>query len=47
MKTIITKISGTEQDIDTLTRRDLLLIKTTIVVFGLVLNICCLQLFYM
>jgi len=44
MKAIVTK--STEEDIDTLTKRDLILIKITIAVFCIVLNICCLQLFF-
>jgi len=46
MKTNITTLSQTEQDLDNLCRRDLLLIKTTLILFGIVLNICCLQLFF-
>jgi hypothetical protein len=44
MKTTTTK-SSTELEMDTLSKRDLMLIKTTIAVFGLVLNICIIQLF--
>jgi len=46
MKTLITQTHETEQEIETSIKRDMLLIKTTIAVFGVVLNICFLQLFY-
>jgi hypothetical protein len=45
MKTSTTNFT-TEQQIETLTKRDLVLIKTSIAVFGLVLNICFIQLFF-
>lgn len=46
MKTLFTKKSELEQDLDTLIKRDQVLIKASIGFFGLVLNICCFQLFF-
>ncbi len=47
MKTLtINSNLETEEQIETLTRRDLFLIKTAIAVFSVVLNICCIQLFF-
>lgn len=45
MKTSTTN-SETENQIDTLSKKDLVLIKATIAVFGIVLNMCFFQLYY-
>jgi hypothetical protein len=46
MKTSSTEIIATEQELDLLSKRDLILIKTTIVIFTVVLNICFFHLFF-
>jgi hypothetical protein len=45
MKTT-THIATSEQELDLLSKRDLILIKTTIVIFTVVLNICFFHLFF-
>jgi hypothetical protein len=46
MKVETTKNLQIEQILNVLSKRDLVLIKTTIALFGIVLNICLLQLYF-
>jgi hypothetical protein len=46
MKATNTNTATTGQELDVMSKLDLLLVKTTIILFGVVLNICCINLLF-